>query len=109
MAGRSRTRPSSPSVQAVHAYPTAPRTGALFESIDRFESDTIDGHELDTMGFAPTTNERDCLCHRLRRNVDPDKDILVSGDLPLHDGTCVDLTLGGANGTPERLGQLYIS
>jgi hypothetical protein len=44
---------------------------------------TIDSHEMDGMGVYPYTNHRLYLCHKLKRNADPIKELTFRRPLPL--------------------------
>jgi len=42
----------------------------------------LDLYELDSLGVYPETTERLYLCHKFKKNVDPDKDLIAGRPLP---------------------------
>lgn len=48
----------------------------LIPHISQNDAHTIDSYELTSLGTHPDLNERLHLCYRLRRNVDPSKDLI---------------------------------
>lgn len=90
-----------------YAHPSGLFDRIIMESIDPSDSDTIDQHELDSIGVFPATNERLYLCHKLGRNVDPDKDILFNRDLPLDYATYIDVIRCATDEERDQLKELY--
>lgn len=65
-----------------YAHPSGVFDRIIIPAIDPSDNATIDQYEIDSIGMAPSLNERLYLCYKAGKNVDPDKDILFNRPLP---------------------------
>ena len=89
-----------------YAHPSGVFDRVLIKRIDPSDDNTIEAHELDTIGIFPALNERLYLCYHFGRSLDPDKDILFDRDLPLDYTTYVTL-VGGDAEEVQTIADLY--